>query len=144
MTPSPACYALVRNAEGLRLRAYQDSKGVWTIGVGHTHRVYAGMVITSDQAEAFLELDMGEAVAGVNLLALPCTQCQFDALVSFTFNEGVGHLESSHLLRDHRLGDFPEAAAEFGKWVYCDGRVLDGLVKRRAAEAHLYLGGAGL
>lgn len=139
MTPSDNCYALVRNAEGLKLQSYQDSKGVWTIGWGHTHGVGPGMSCTEDQAETWLELDMGEAVCSVNLLADPCNQNQFDALSSFTFNEGAGHLEGSTLLRYHRAGDFPEAAAQFNVWVYCDGRVLPGLVRRRACESHLYL-----
>jgi lysozyme len=142
MTPSDACYALVRNAEGLRLASYQDSKGVWTIGFGHTHGVGPGMTCTADQAEAWLELDMGEAAAGVNLLATPCTQDQFDALTDFAFNEGVHALETSHLLQYHRAGDFPDAAHAFSSWVFCDGRILPGLVKRRAAEARLYLGEA--
>lgn len=139
MTPSPACYALVRKAEGLRLGAYQDSKGVWTIGTGHTRGVVRGMVITPDQAEVYLEADMAEAAAAVNQLATPCLQCQFDALVSFTFNEGAHALETSHLLQYHRAGDFAEAAHQFSSWVFCDGRILPGLVKRRAAEARLYL-----
>lgn len=140
MTPSDNCYALVRSSEGLMLQSYQDSGGVWTIGYGHTHGVTSGMACTPEQAETWLELDMGEAVCSVNLLAEPCNQNQFDALCDFTFNEGAEHLESSTLLQYHRAGDFPEAAAEFGKWVYCDGRVLPGLVKRRASEAHVYLG----
>lgn len=139
MTPSPACYALVRNAEGVRLRSYQDSKGVWTIGIGHTHGVTAGMTCSAEQAEHWLELDMAEAACAVNLLAMPCIQNQFDALVSFTFNEGVGHLEGSTLLKYHRAKDFPDAAHQFSSWVYCNHKVLPGLVKRRAAEAHLYL-----
>lgn len=144
MTPSPACYALVSNAEGCRLEAYRDSKGVLTIGVGHTRGVSEGQVITEDQAEQFLESDMAEAAAAVNRLALPATQHQFDALVSFTFNEGEGHLACSSLLREHRAGHFAEAAADFGSWIYCDHKVLGGLVKRRAAEAHLYLSGEAL
>lgn len=139
MAPSTACYALVRTAEGLRLKAYQDSKGVWTIGTGHTRGVKPGMTCTPEQAESWLEADMAEASADVNRLAMPCSQCQFDALVSFTFNEGAEHLATSHLLKYHRAGDFPDAAHQFSSWVYCDGRVLPGLVKRRAAEAHLYL-----
>lgn len=141
MKPSPACYTLVRNAEGCKLATYADSKGVLTIGVGHTKGVTHGMVCTSDQAEAWLEADMAEAASAVNRYATPCTQNQFDALTSFTFNEGEGKLTSSTLLHLHKAGDYAAAAAEFGKWVYCAHVILPGLVKRRAAEAHLYLSG---
>ena len=141
MTPTDAAYAMVRNAEGLRLVAYRDSGGVWTIGYGHTRGVTSGMTCSAAEAEAWLEADMAEAVMGVNRLALPATQCQFDALCSFTFNEGVGNLSGSHLLQYHRAGDFADAAHAFSNWVFCNGEILPGLVKRRAAEAHLYLGG---
>lgn len=139
MTPSPACYALVRNAEGCRLTSYQDGNGIWTVGVGHTPS-HEGETISWDQAEQLLESDMAGAAEAVNRLAMPCTQNQFDALVSFTFNEGQGRLAGSTLLHKHKAGDFAGAAAEFGKWVYCGHQVEAGLVKRRAQEAHLYLG----
>lgn len=142
MTPSDACYALVRNAEGLRLEAYRDSGGVLTIGYGHTQGVSEGDICTPEQAQAWLEADMAWAAEAVNRNATPCTQGQFDALCDFTFNEGVGKLLGSTLLHKHKAGDYAGAAAEFGKWVYCDHVILPGLVKRRASEAHLYLGEA--
>lgn len=82
---------------------------------------------------------MAEAAAAVNRLAPHCTQPQFDALVSFAFNEGQGKLAGSTLLHLHNAGKFAAAAGEFGKWIYCNHEVEGGLVKRRAAEAHLYL-----
>lgn len=139
MNPSLACYDLVRDAEGCKLKAYRDSKGVLTIGTGHTKGVFEGQVITTNQAEQFLESDMAEAADAVNRLATPCTQNQFDALTSFTFNEGEGHLSGSHLLLYHKAGEYAKAAAQFGSWIYCNHEILEGLVKRRAAEAHLYL-----
>jgi lysozyme len=142
MMPSPACEGLIRDAEGRRLRAYQDSRGVWTIGIGHTRGVRQGMTCTEAQAETWLEQDLAEAEATVNRLALPCTQNQFDALVSFVFNEGPTKFAGSTLLHLHRARDYAAAAGEFGKWIYCDHKVLPGLIKRRAAEAHLYLGEA--
>lgn len=141
MTPSDACYALVRQSEGCALTAYLDSGGVPTIGFGHTHGVTSGMTCTPEQAEQWLEEDMQEAASAVNRLATPCTQSQFDALTDFAFNLGAEQLKTSTLLRYHRAGDYPDAAAEFAKWVRCDGRVLPGLVKRRALEAHMYLEG---
>lgn len=139
MTPSDACYALARNAEGLRLEAYQDSGGRWSIGYGHAEGVSEGDSCTEEEAEHWLEQDMEWAANVVNRLALPATQGQFDALTDFTFNLGSGTFEGSTLLHLHRAGKFPEAAAQFGLWVHCHGEVLPGLVKRRAAEAHLYL-----
>lgn len=140
MNPSDACYALVRKAEGVRFKAYQDGGGVWTVGIGHTKGVTSATTCSSAQAEAWLEADMADAVAAVNRLALPCTQDQFDALCSFTFNEGSGKFSCSTLLHLHKGKSFNAAAAEFGKWVLCAGEIEGGLVKRRAREALLYLG----
>jgi lysozyme len=138
MKPSAACYALVRKSEGLRLDAYKDSGGVWTVGFGHTGTDVQKR-ITFDEAEKLLEADINEAADAVNRLALPCTQGQFDALTDFVFNLGERRLAGSSLLRYHRAGKFTLAAAEFGKWVHCGRAILPGLVKRRAAEAHMYL-----
>jgi lysozyme len=71
-------------------------------------------------------------------MAPAATDNQFAALVSFAYNCGVQNLKGSTLLRLHNLGDYAGAVQQFGKWVHADGEVLDGLVKRRAAEARLY------
>jgi lysozyme len=93
------------------------------------------------RAEELLARDLGDAADVVCKYALPCTQGQFDALTDFVFNLGEARFASSTLLRKHQVGNYPGAALEFPRWVYAGGRVLPGLVKRRAAEAHLYLSG---
>ena len=130
---------LLRRFEGLRLRAYRCPAGVWTIGYGHSGPdVRAGLRIEDEEAERLLRADVARFEEGVRAIAGACTQGQFDALVSFAFNLGLGALMSSTLLRKHRAGDAEGAAAEFGRWVHGGGRRLPGLVRRRAAEAALY------
>jgi lysozyme len=140
MVPSPACENLIRASEGCVLHVYKDSGGTLTGGFGHTG---AGLVfgerITPEQAESWLREDLAKAAAAVTQLAGKCTQGQFDALTDFVFNLGAQRLAGSTLLHKHKAGDFAGAAAEFAKWVHCNGIVLPGLVKRRAAEAAMYL-----
>jgi GH24 family phage-related lysozyme (muramidase) len=134
---------LIKGFEGLRLSAYQDSVGVWTIGYGHTAGVRPGDRITQAQAEAYLRQDTGWAQQAVrDNVKVPLTQGQFDALTSFTFNLGAGALKGSTLLRELNAGHYSAAKSEFGKWVHAGGRTLDGLVRRRAAEAALFGGQA--
>ncbi len=134
--------ALTRSFEGLRLEAYQDSGGVWTIGYGHTGpEVRAGQRITEAQAEALLREDLAAAVRCVRGAVKPAiAQHQFDALVDFCFNAGRGSLLSSSLLRDVNRGALESAVAQFGLWVHAGARVVPGLVRRRAAEAALFAG----
>lgn len=144
MRPSPAAYDLIKEFEGLRLHAYQDSAGVWTIGWGHTGDVRSGQSITVHQAEALLALDIGIAAAAVNRhVEAPLSQNMFDALVSFTFNLGEGRLAQSTLLKKLNLRDYHAAAAEFPKWVKATVRgkkiTLPGLVRRRAAERAMFV-----
>lgn len=130
---------LIKGFEGLRLSAYQDSAGVWTIGYGHTGNVRPGDRITQAQAEALLQKDTAWAQQAVrDQVKVPLSQGQFDALTSFTFNLGAGALEKSTLLKKLNAGDYAGAQAEFGKWVHAGGQVLQGLVRRRAAEADLF------
>lgn len=144
MRPSPAAYDLIKQYEGLRLHAYQDSAGVWTIGWGHTGDVRRGQSITVHQAEALLALDIGIAAAAVNRhVEAPLSQNMFDALVSFTFNLGEGRLAQSTLLKTLNLRDYHAAANEFTKWTKAavKGRkeTLPGLVRRRAAERAMFV-----
>lgn len=133
--------ALTEQFEGLRLTAYQDSVGVWTIGYGHTGAdVHPGLSITLEQASTLLSKDVASAVADVNrLVKVPLTQNQFDALVDFVFNVGGGNLGTSTLLRDLNAGNYAAAAAQFPRWVHAGGEVLPGLVARRKAEQTLFL-----
>lgn len=145
MTPSPACIGLIKQFEGLRLRAYRCAAGRLTIGYGHTGDVKPEDVITAHQADAILDVDLDRIARGVSLWlkdgAAPVAQHEFDALVSFAFNVGVGALARSTLLRRLNNGDRAGAAAEFSKWRIGGGRELPGLVRRRAAERALFLGG---
>lgn len=130
---------LIKSFEGLRLKAYQDSAGVWTIGYGHTGGVRPGQQISQAQAEQYLRGDVRWAEQAVrDNVKVPISQNQFDALVSFTFNLGPNALKNSTLLKKLNAGDYAGAQAEFGKWVHAGGQRLEGLVRRRAEEAQLF------
>lgn len=132
---------LIKHFEGLELKAYKDSVGVVTIGYGSTGpHVSMGMVITQDQAEALLKQDVSRFEKGVSdLVQVPLNQNQFDALVSFSFNLGLGNLKSSTLLRKLNSLDYSGAANEFTRWNKAGGVVLKGLTRRREAEKVLFL-----
>ena len=143
MTPSAAAYELIKRHEGLRLHAYRDPVGVWTIGWGHTGDVKRGQSITLHQAESLLAHDVGLAARAVErLVTVPLNQGMFDALVSFVFNLGDGRLRDSTLLDRLNGQDYAAAAREFDRWVKgtVKGRKvsLPGLVKRRAEERALF------
>lgn len=135
---------LTEQFEGCRLTAYPDPAtggAPWTIGYGHTGQdVHKGMTITQEQAEALLLQDVKKAAQAVNLkVCREITQPEFDALVDFTFNCGVGNFSGSTLLKKLNAGDFHGAAAEFEKWDMAAGKHMAGLLKRRHAEAELFL-----
>ncbi len=132
--------ALTEGFEGCRLIAYQDVRGIWTIGYGHTGSdVVTGLVITQTQAEALLVSDVAAAVACVNHAVLvDITQDEFDALVDFTFNAGRGAFLQSTLLRKLNAGDIAGTAAQFALWVNAGGVKCSGLVRRREAEELLF------
>ena len=133
--------ALTQLFEGDVLHAYQDQKGVWTIGYGHTAGVQPGQTITQAQAEAFLMGDVGSAVNCVNeVVEVLLTQQQFDALVDFTFNLGPGAFKGSTLLKDINAGNFPAAITQFDLWDHCGGVVNAGLLRRRQAETAEFAG----
>lgn len=137
--------ALTKRFEGLRLSAYRDGAGVLTIGRGHTGKdVYEGQTITEAQADTLLARDMAFAVSCVNSWVnwkkVTLTQGQFDALVDFTYNAGVGNFRSSSLLRLVNAGDFTNAAQQFALWVHAGGKVEPGLVIRRKAEMQMFTG----
>ena len=140
LTLSDRGLALTKSFEGLRLSAYQDSAGIWTIGYGHTGPdVHPNLTLTEPQAEALLRSDLAAAETCVNRsVHVPLTQPQFDALVDFTFNTGRLNFQRSTLLRLINLGNFPAAATQFPLWTHAAGQTLPGLVRRRAAEAELF------
>lgn len=138
MQPSENCYKLTEESEGCRLKAYQDTGGVWTIGYGHTGGVAPNSTITQELANTLLEHDMQYAANIVNTHCSPCSQGQFDALTDFVFNVGPTQFLTSHLYRYHVAGEYDKAAAEFPKWKYDNGQVEPGLVTRRERERLLY------
>lgn len=140
ITTSDAGIALIKRFEGLRLSAYRDSGDVPTIGYGHIEGVRMGTTITEEKAEQLLRGDIGRAEDAVHAaVTVPLSQHQFDALVSLTYNIGAGALRKSTLLRLLNEGDYAGAAKQFERWKYDDGKVLQGLVRRRADEKDLFL-----
>ena len=131
--------SLIRHFEGCRLDAYLCPAGVWTIGYGHTRDVKRGDVIDQEQAEAFLIEDLEEFEGYVSALCeRSLTQYQFDALVSWTFNLGPTNLKESTLLNRINYGPISDVPFQIQRWTRAGGQVLQGLVKRRAAEAALW------
>lgn len=132
---------VVREVEGLRLEAYLDTGGVWTIGYGHTGpEVVKGLKITLEQAEALLSKDLGTAERVVNkLVCVPLSQSQFDALVSFVYNIGEGQFKPSTMLKLLNLQDYQGAADQFPRWNKDNGKVVQGLINRRQKERALFL-----
>jgi len=145
-------FKIIKNFEGLRLAAYRDVAGVWTIGFGSTRyhdgkQVKPGDVLTGEvQADALFRNTLGQYEDAVNQSAkAPLTQNQFDALVSFTYNEGTGALKESTLLIKLNEKNYNEAAAHFLAWdKITDPKtgkkvVLETLVQRREEERKLFL-----
>lgn len=132
--------ALTRSFEGLRLKAYQDGAGVWTIGYGHTGRdVVPGKQISEFEAEALLRADVASSVACVNrAVEVPITQNQFDALVDFCFNVGRGAFLRSSLLGYLNHGNFFAVGVQWMNWINIGGKPNEGLVRRRTAELALF------
>jgi GH24 family phage-related lysozyme (muramidase) len=151
MNPSSACSALVQQFEGCAKKrpdgsfeAYPDpgSGGdPWTIGWGSTGAdIKRGTVWSKQQCDDRFAQHLGQFAQGVAKAVgdSPTSQQQFDAMVSFAYNVGLGNLQSSTLLKKHKAGDHAGAAAEFAKWNKAAGKVLPGLTRRRQAESQLY------
>lgn len=140
MQTSSMMRSLIESWEGCKLEPYADAVGVPTVGYGHTgDDVSLGMdPISQEQADQLLAADLVKFEGYVENLCPVCTQQQFDALVSFTYNLGQGSLAGSSLRRYHNAGDYTAAAGEFGKWNHAGGQVLAGLTRRRAGEAEVY------
>jgi lysozyme len=135
---------MIMQFEGLRLSAYQDGVGVWTIGYGTTQNVRPGMVITLQQAVQRLRDPLVAIESFISAVVTPViNQDMFDALVSFTYNVGQGNLRKSSVLRLLNIGDFYSAADGFLLWTKAGGLVIPGLVHRRAMERAVFLLGVG-
>jgi lysozyme len=134
----------IRRFEGFRANAYQCSAGRWTIGYGSTRlwgrAVHPDDTVTEAEAAAQFALDLGGFEAEVlGAVRWPITQGQFDALVSFTYNVGGPRMRRSTLVRLINEGHLHEAADEFLRWDYSNGRRDPGLTRRRAAERAMFL-----
>ena len=139
MKVSQECIDLVKFFEGFESKAYLCPAGVWTIGYGRTKNVKEGDMVNELQAERDLleELEeFGEQVLSVVRVSIK--QHQFDALVSWTYNLGVGNLQSSTLLKKLNSGDKNSVPSEMVRWNKAAGKVLAGLTRRREAEAKLW------
>jgi lysozyme len=148
---SSAAFGLIKSFEGCHkkegatFKPYICPGGVLTIGWGHTNhhgrQFDKNARWTQQQCDAALEEDLqGFAAQVASVVKVPLKQHQFDALVSFAYNVGISNLRSSTLLKKVNAGDPEAAALEFHKWKYSGGKVLPGLVRRRAAEALLFQG----
>lgn len=136
MKTSKAALDQIAKYEGIRLKAYKCPAGVWTIGVGHTGGVTEGMTITHDQAMTFFADDIKASERAVEKLGMDLTQGQFDALVSFCYNCGAGNLQK--LVKGRTKKQIADAIPLYNKG---GGKVLAGLVKRRAWERGLFVEG---
>ena len=158
MKVSPAAIAMIRHHEGVRNRPYLCPAKLWTVAVGHVlYPEQANLTVSdrlqyslqpednriwsNDEINALLVADLARFERGVARYCPSAldSQGRFDALVSFSFNVGLGNLQRSGLRMKTNRGEFEEAAEEFMKWTKAGGRVLPGLVKRRLDEQRLYL-----
>lgn len=139
---------LIKSFEGCKLSAYPDPAtggDPWTIGFGTTGPgIVKGLTWTQAQADRAIAVDVSKFSDGVtNLIgAAPTTQGQFDAMVSLAYNVGLGNLRESTLMRMHKDGDYAGAAGQFLRWNRAAGKIMDGLTRRREAEAKMYRGQA--
>tara|TARA_A100001515_G_scaffold140139_1_gene135476 strand:+ start:4161 stop:4640 length:480 start_codon:yes stop_codon:yes gene_type:complete len=133
--------ALVKKFEGCKLEAYQCAAGVWTIGYGSTRGVAKGDTWSQEKADMMLEDELQEYGEHVEeLVTMPLSQNQFDALTSWTFNLGPTNLANSTLLKVLNAGEYEDVPAQIKRWNKANGDVLEGLVRRREAEALLFEG----
>lgn len=133
---------LIKTFEGLELNAYKCAAGVWTIGYGHTKSVQEGMVISEDTANDMLMEELVEYENYVNtLVTVPLSQNQFDALVSWVYNLGSSNFQASTMLKVINANDMVNVPAQIMRWNKAGGKVLEGLTRRRQAEADLFSGG---
>jgi len=153
---SKSCLEMLKHHEGVRTRPYRCPALLWTVGVGHViDPAHIGVklderknlpippswdrVLTMAEVDSILAEDLVRFERGVlRLCPQNLTQGRFDALVSFSFNVGLGNLQRSTIRMKHNRGDFAGAAEAFMDWTKAGGKVLPGLVKRRKDEVSLY------
>lgn len=140
MTTSEQGRKMIETFEGLRLEAYQDQRGIWTIGYGHTGGITPNQTCTKEQAEAWLEVDLFVAENTIHhFVQIQIIQNEFDALVSLIYNIGPRHFADSHLLTHLNACNFRGAANEFLSWVVVNKQIDPGLLNRRKIEQELFL-----
>jgi len=133
--------SLIKKFEGCKLESYQCAAGVWTIGYGSTQGVSNGMVITHERAESLLMEDIEVYEEEVNkAVQVDIDQCMFDSIVSWTFNLGGANLNSSTMLKVLNSKDFDNVPEQIKRWNKAGGKVNEGLIRRREAEALLFQG----
>lgn len=136
--------SFIQGLEGTKIQAYQDIKGVWTIGTGTTvypngQRVKQGDKCTQAQANQYFYNDLQRFVNIVNtLVKVSLTQNQFNAIVSFVYNVGATAFANSTLLKKLNAGDYQGASAQFPLWSYSGGKYSQGLNNRRIKEQQLF------
>jgi len=136
--------ALIKKFEGCKLDAYQCSADVWTIGFGTTQGVKKGATCSQDEAETFLANDLCQFEQSIlKMVDVSLKQNEFDALISWIYNLGATNFSESTLLR--RINDNTDSSRadipyQIKRWNRAGGKVLDGLVRRREAEALLWQG----
>jgi lysozyme len=131
--------AIIRMYEGLRLNAYRCPAGFWTIGYGHTLTAQPEQKITTARAEELLQNDLRRFEQGISrLVKMTLNDNQFSALVSFTFNIGLGAFAESTLLQLLNRGWYTQVPAQIKRWNKIKGRPSSGLTRRRQAEAALW------
>ena len=139
---SESMITVIKKFEGLRLKAYKCPAGVYTIGYGHTENVCADSEISELMADQILRKDLKKFENSIKkLVKVPLSQCQFDALVSLVFNIGATNFKNSTLLKYLNNGEYSLAAEQFERWIYSNGKKLDGLLTRRKAEKEIFLHG---
>lgn len=141
MTDLTDALNLIKRFESCKFTAYQDVVGVWTLGWGHTMNVNQGDTCTQAEADEWLNEDVTQVAKQVETaLDVDLNDNQFNALVSFTYNVGIGRLQGSTLLKRLNAGQDPsDVSSEFLRWDYAGGRVVPGLELRREAERNLFL-----
>ena len=131
--------ALIKRFEGCRLESYKCSANVLTIGYGHTSGVKETDTITQDEADKLLQEDVEQFEKHVDdNVTVELGQSQFDALVAWTFNLGVGNLRESTMLKKLNNEDYKSVPSEMKRWNKAGGKTLDGLIRRRKAESLLF------
>ncbi len=133
--------SLIKKFEGCELEAYKCAAGVWTIGYGSTKGVKEGNTITQEEADKLLLDEMEEYEGYINdMVNVDLKQNEFDALVSWVYNLGSSNLSSSTLLQKLNTKEWDDVPNQIKRWNKAGGKVLQGLIRRREAEALLFEG----